>query len=47
MSRSTLFFGLNVSFDQVLAQNIGYALVRRQCSIGPSRIQAYTRQHGG
>ena len=34
MSRSDLFFALNVTFDQVLVQSIGYAVVQHQCSTG-------------
>ena len=40
-------FDLNVPFDQVVAQSIGYSLVRRQCSTGRLPVCGLTHaQHG-
>src|SRR5215208_1962090 len=44
---SAIDFRLNVSFDQVLAPNIGYALVRRQSSIGGLPAYRPTRASTG
>src|SRR5215203_4317756 len=44
---SAIDFRLNVPFDQVPAPHIGYALVRRQCSIGGPPAYRPTRASTG